>query len=228
MTCSDFLLLYDCDGVLVDSEALAAKIESDVLRTLGILISADELLQRFAGHSSQTMLEVLRGEYGADVDYLVFMRYCNTAMATRFFPLLKPVPGITELLSSLQFKKCVASTSPRQRVLLSLYYTGLLSHFPHSVFTRDDVCAPKPAPDVYHFARRAMGFENRQCLAIEDSVNGVRAATAAHIPTIGFAGASHCSSATPASLKSAGAVEVASDTRELYTLITRIAVTAHR
>ena len=187
------LLIFDCDGVLVDSEIIAAVVDSEHLAKLGYEIEPAEITRRFAGLTSQDIVEVVERELGHPLpeDFLEEQR---VELDRRLAAELQPVPGVHELLDRLgDAPRCVCSNSSSERLRISLEKTRLYDRFAPNIFSAVEVAErrPKPAPDVYLYATERMGFWPRDSLVIEDSVFGVRAARDAGCRVVGFTGGAH-------------------------------------
>lgn len=203
-----FLVIFDCDGVLVDSELLEHGVDAELLAPFGCTASAHELLQRFVGIARTDMYKVVFSELGREMprgllderERLVWERCVND---------LKTVPGVEGALEALrQQPKCVASSSIPAKLQLKLDSTGLTRHFAPHIFSTALVARGKPAPDIYLHAAEAVGHAARHCIVIEDSPHGIAGAKAAGMRAIGFAGGSHATPSLAAELRSAGAVVV--------------------
>jgi HAD superfamily hydrolase (TIGR01509 family) len=197
------LLIVDCDGVLVDSEPLACQVDAEVLTELGFRITADQILHRFVGTSLKDMVGQIEAEHGRRLPSDFSDRLTRTLLA-RFDTELKPIPGVRDALCALPYRRCVASSSTPDRIARSLAAAGLADLF-DDLFSSVEVERGKPAPDLFLYAADRMGAEPRDCLVIEDSVFGVRAAVDAGMRVIGFAGGGHCGPKHRDSLMVAGA-----------------------
>jgi HAD superfamily hydrolase (TIGR01509 family) len=198
------LLIFDCDGVLVDSELLANAALAELMSTLGCPMTTQQALQIFTGLRLQDVLAsaeaLLSFPIPADLGAAAGRR-----LLERFRHELKPVKGVHEALGLLPYPRCVVSSSARQRLNLSLEVTGLVGLFGDRVFSADQVEQGKPAPDLYLLAARSFAVTPADCIVIEDSTLGIRAAVAAGMKTIGFAGATHATAELAQQLKMAGA-----------------------
>lgn len=184
------LVIFDCDGVLIDSELLATRAWVNVLAGLGHVVDPLDFMQRYVGISSGDMHDDLAQRYGvlpADLDVQV-----TTRRRDLFERELKAMPGIEHVIGSLPIPCCVASGSSPERLEHSLGLTGLSQLFPGSIFSSSMVARGKPAPDLFLFAAERCGVAANRCLVIEDSVPGVQAAVAAGMTVIGFVGGEHC------------------------------------
>ncbi|MDE1183149.1 HAD family phosphatase [Paraburkholderia sp.] len=210
-------LICDCDGVLIDSEAVAARmlvhelearwpdtdVEPVVIPLLGLRI--ERVLQGTAEQLGRTLAD----------DDIVSIRRAVEAAAMQ----APSVPGINEALSQIPLTKACASNSFRPYVESVLARTGLDAHFGGRLFCADSVPNPKPAPDVYLAAARGLNVEPSACLVVEDSVTGVTAATGAGMTVLGFIGGGHASEAQIGALRAAGAQHVFDDMQALPGLV---------
>jgi HAD superfamily hydrolase (TIGR01509 family) len=183
------LIIFDCDGVLVDSELLSCRCLSETLAACGIQLELFEALELFLGRSTDTVLQY----YGAQARKLPDSFLADLKMRVRqaFQCSLQPIPGIGSLLSGLATPHCVASSSDLDRVSLSLACTGLASYFGDRLYTSQMVSRGKPAPDLFLHAADKMQAVPAKTLVIEDSASGVAAAKAAGMKVWGFFGGSH-------------------------------------
>lgn len=197
------LLIFDCDGVLVDSEPLACQVDAEVLNELGLPYTADEIASEFVGKSMKDMIARIESEHGRTLPDDFAMRV-NQALFARFETDLQPIAGVREAILSLPYPRCVASSSVPERIALSLRVTGLADLF-ENVFSASQVARGKPAPDLFLFAADRMNTRPKDCLVIEDSPAGVQAAVAAGMRVIGFTGGGHCGPDHAERLRQAGA-----------------------
>jgi len=183
------LVIFDCDGVLVDSEVLSCQCLSEVLGRRGIVLSKDDAVELFLGQSSAAILR----HYEEDRRLVpeAFLAELKTQVLQRFRLSLQPIPGIGTLVAGLRTPFCVASSSDLDRVALSLDLTGLAPHFGDRLYTSQMVARGKPAPDLFLYAAGRMKAAPTRTLVIEDSVSGVTAAKAAGMTVWGFVGGSH-------------------------------------
>ena len=193
------LVIFDCDGVLVDSEAIALGAMRDALAGLGLPLDTAEVHRRFLGRSLATIAADLRA-VGIEFDAA-----CRAALSAelrrRFQRELRAVAGMASLVERLAVPACVASSSHRERLLHSLATAGLLDRFGEAVFSADEVARGKPHPDLFLHAARRMGAEPSACLVVEDSLPGLRAAAAAGMRAVAFAAGSHLDAAATAELR---------------------------
>lgn len=201
------LLIFDCDGVLVDSEHLACASLAEVMTTLGHSMTADEAMLAFAGRSLKDVLARAERLLSRPIPEDLGEQAAVQLMA-RFRRELQAVPGVKEAIAALPYPRCVASSSDPGRLTLSLDVTGLSALFGNNVFSAVEVANGKPAPDLFLLAAWRLGEDPSSCIVIEDSVLGVEAAGAAGMAAIGFAGASHANQGLAERLAAAGAEPV--------------------
>ncbi len=183
------LIIFDCDGVLVDSEVLSCRCLSEVLAGYGITLGLDQALDLFLGRSTTAVLEHYQ-EMGHSIP-AQFLADLRAVVRTAFVAALCPIEGVNSLLEGLRVPYCVASSSDVDRVSFSLSLTGLASHFDRRLYTAQMVERGKPAPDLFLYAAEMMQADPRRTLVIEDSISGVAAAKAAGMTAWGFVGGSH-------------------------------------
>ena len=184
------LVIFDCDGVLVDSEPLADRVLLEGLAALGTPIEPSFAQERLLGRSLGSMCAILREECRIDLsaDDLEGMR---ERLYDLFRRELQPIAGVAAALDALAVPRCVASSSQIERIRLSLEVTGLLPRLDPHLFSAAMVTHGKPAPDLFLHAAARMGVDPAACLVIEDSPAGVEAARAAGMRVFGFVGGSH-------------------------------------
>ncbi|ANY77834.1 hydrolase [Microvirga ossetica] len=197
------LLIFDCDGVLVDSEVLSCRIDAEFLTEIGIPYTTDEIAQQFLGVSLKTMIARIEAERNCKLPD-DFSERLNSILFARFETDLKPIEGVREAILSLPYPRCVASSSVPERIALSLRITGLSDLF-DDIFSSTQVPRGKPAPDLFLHAASSMKARPEDCVVIEDSVAGVQAALAAGMRVIGFTGGGHCGPDHTEKLRQAGA-----------------------
>lgn len=184
------LVIFDCDGVLVDSEPIAISVLVDSMNRLGANITETEAYRLFLGRSLGTVIECLRDIYGLHAD-VTFLEEMRRALYARFARELKPIAGIAEVLDELDNARCVASSSQPERIRLALGTTGLLDRLSPHLYSATMVKNGKPAPDLFLHAAQDMGFEPKDCIVVEDSPAGVQAAQAAGMKVLLFTGGTH-------------------------------------
>jgi HAD superfamily hydrolase (TIGR01509 family) len=208
------LLIFDCDGVLVDSEVIAHQTLLDALAPLGLQIPLQESYALFSGRSLKDTTALVEERLGRPLP-AGFFKNSREDLFARFRAHLKPVAGVAEAIRALPYPRCTASSSSPDRLHLALDVTGLAPLFGAHVFSATQVARGKPAPDLFLFAANQMGAEPRRCIVIEDSWLGVEAGRAAGMRVIGFAGASHATDALAHNLVAAGAHRVIRAMRDL-------------
>jgi HAD superfamily hydrolase (TIGR01509 family) len=187
------LYVFDCDGVLIDSEIIASAVDSELLVEVGYEITPQEVTRRFAGLTSREIGEAVEAETGRKLPEDFFQR-TREEIDRRLALHLKAVPGVQAMLDRLEGqKRCVCSNSTMERLKLSLDKTLLWERFAPHVFSATEVgnFQPKPAPNVYLFAMAQFGADPRETVVLEDSAYGVMAAKAAGARVIGFTGGAH-------------------------------------
>ncbi len=214
------LLIFDCDGVLVDSERLACQVDAEVLTGLGFPYRAEAIASRFVGVSLKDMVRQIEAEQGRPLPS-DFGAQITNALLARFEDALEPIPGVRDAILALPYRRCVASSSMPDRIALSLRATGLSDLFDF-IFSSVEVKRGKPAPDLFLHAAARMGVPSDACIVIEDSVFGVQAARAARMSVIGFTGGGHCGPAHADTLVKAGATTVIAHMRELPAVVARL------
>lgn len=182
------LIIFDCDGVLVDSERLANRVFAKVIEEeCGLLFSEEQMFDNFVGHSYQHCMEKIEFILGSPPPRSLTKRYnedINNALARS----VEAVSGIDQVLAGLTLPFCVASSGSHDKMNLTLGKTGLRKHFDANIFSASEVARGKPEPDIYLHAARQMGVaDHRRCLVIEDSPIGVSGAVAAGMTVFGYA-----------------------------------------
>lgn len=179
------LVIFDCDGVLVDSERLAIRIEAGILTSLGWPMTEEEVVQCFVGRSAQYMQGEIERTIGRAIDW-------DTEFESRYREVfsqeLHAVDGVETALDLIASPVCVASSGTHEKIRFSLGLTGLLERFNGHIFSVEDVERGKPAPDLFLYAAHRMGHEPARCAVIEDSTSGVKAGLAAGMSVFAYAG----------------------------------------
>jgi HAD superfamily hydrolase (TIGR01509 family) len=181
------LVIFDNDGVLVDSERLAVRVEAEYLAELGWPLTEAEIVERFMGHTDEYMDRAIEAQLGSRLpqDWKdQFHRRYREAFAAE----LAPVDGVLETLDQLTIPACVASSGSHDKVRLTLGHTGLYERFEGRIFSGYEVADNKPAPDLFLHAAARMGAEPARCAVVEDSRPGLQAARAAGMAAFGYAG----------------------------------------
>jgi HAD superfamily hydrolase (TIGR01509 family) len=179
------LIIFDCDGVLVDSERLAIRTEAEILSRLGWSLTEEEIVERFVGQSAAHMHGEIERHLGRSIDWEAEFELRYQEVFTRE---LVPVPGVVEALDLIAGATCVASSGSHQRMKFTLGITGLFDRFAGRIYSADEVERGKPAPDIFLHAAAEMGVPPGRCAVIEDSVSGVTAGLAAGMAVFAFSG----------------------------------------
>ena len=214
------LLIFDCDGVLVDSEPLANAILAEMLTSLGRPITTEESMRTQIGKSLADILRETREMTGRDIPENVGAAM-NEQLFARFRTDLRAMAGVAEALDALPHSRCLASSSQPARIALALETTRLAGYFDRR-FSAVEVKRGKPAPDLFLHAAREMEFAPSRCIVIEDSVAGAQAAHAAKMRCIGFVGGGHVDEGLAGRLKEAGAKIVVAHMRDLPDAVARL------
>lgn len=215
------LLIFDCDGVLVDSEAIAEAVLRERLAAWLPDLHAGDELSRALGMTTEAILAHLAERSGHALPGDALVRI-DEAIETRLATELEAMAGVAAAIDALDLPLAIVSNSSRRRVLASLANTGLDAQLGETpLFTAEQVARPKPAPDVYRLAAATLGVAPEACLVVEDSVSGASAARAAGMTVIGFIGASHIEPGHDARLREAGVWQVIEHMAELGGLVQR-------
>jgi HAD superfamily hydrolase (TIGR01509 family) len=185
------LVIFDCDGVLVDSELIFARVLAECLVAVDFPTTIDEAITLGFGKNRITLSAAVAARFGRAPPDTFFETFAVRSAAA-FERELSPMAGIEDLLAALPTPRCVASNGRLDRVRHRLALTGLLPFFDPHVFSASQVAFGKPAPDLFLFAAQQLGARPGDCTVVEDSIPGVEAAVAAQIPVVGFCGGSHC------------------------------------
>jgi len=215
------LIIFDCDGVLVESEVIAHQLLAQMMTDLGHPMTTAESIQKFAGRSLGDTLSLVEAILGRRVPDHLGQEY-GALLLQRLRRDLKPVNGAKEVITQLAYRCCVASSSSFERIHLSLEVTGLAALFGSNVFSASQVAHGKPAPDLYLFAARMLAVSPANCIVVEDSALGVTAGRTAGMRVIGFTGGGHTTSDAAEQLAAAGAHPVISSMTELPASVERL------
>lgn len=212
------LVIFDCDGVLLDSEIIACAVDAEALRNIGYDITTEQVAMRFAGIPDEAVDLMFEKELGrplpdnfrADIKRKVLDKYRTE---------LQPITGAKSLLSSLKTNKCIASSAAPAKLALGLVNADLFELvYPH-IFSARLVARGKPHPDIFEYAASVMDVPATRCLVLEDSVAGVTAAKAAGMQCVGFTGGSHCQAGHADRLRDAGAFQVIARLEQLLDIV---------
>jgi HAD superfamily hydrolase (TIGR01509 family) len=204
MRVSTALVIFDCDGVLVDSEIVSNEILGQVIAELGWPMTLEETIARFKGRSMTEIWAEVSERVGIEITPEIDRRFRSRqleALAAR----VDPIPGVRALLDSLSVPYCVASNGPHEKMRTTLGATGLLELFEGRMFSRTEVPRAKPHPDLFLHAADSMGASAAGCVVVEDSPLGIQAALRAGMRAVGFAGTA---TADAEALEKAGAERV--------------------
>jgi len=179
------LVIFDCDGVLVDSELITNRVFARMLNDLGIEVTLEDMFERFVGRSMPQCLELITQLLGRPVPHHFVEEYqMRSASALRAE--LKAVPDIETVLAAIRVPYCVASSGTHEKMQTTLGVTGLLPRFRGKMYSVTEVAQSKPAPDVFLYAARQQGVMPADCAVIEDTPTGVRAGVAAGMTVFGY------------------------------------------
>jgi HAD superfamily hydrolase (TIGR01509 family) len=212
------LVIFDCDGVLIDSERLSVKVDVVVLRELGWPLSEDEVIERFVGRSDRDTQAAIEAHLGRKLPADWDKRY-RTLYERAFAAELAPVDGVLEALDRITLPSCIASSGTHEYLRYTLGLTGLYERFAGRIFSVEDVARGKPAPDLFLHAAERMGANPGGCVVVEDSRSGVEAARAAGMRVLAFAGG-----LSPSELLDGPDTIVFEDMRDLPRLLDRCGV----
>jgi HAD superfamily hydrolase (TIGR01509 family) len=201
------LVIFDCDGVLIDSEIVFARVLAECLSGLDFPTTLDEAIALGFGGNRLTLAAAVETRYGRGLTE-PFFEMLAARSAAAFESELLPMPGIEALLAALPLPRCVASNGRLDRVRRRLAMTRLLPLFEPHVFSASQVAHGKPAPDLFLFAAERLGARPKSCTVVEDSIVGVKAAVAAGMPVVGYCGGSHCPGDHADRLRAAGCSQV--------------------
>jgi HAD superfamily hydrolase (TIGR01509 family) len=196
------LVIFDCDGVLVDSEPIACRTFTEALREIGLEVTQEQMFDNFVGYSMKHCMELVERMLGRPAPEN-FVAELQARTFARFKAELKAMPRIEQALDELEASGipfCVASSGAPEKMRTTLGITGLLPRFEGKMFSATQVARGKPAPDVYLFAAAQMGAEPGRCVVVEDAPPGVRAGVSAGMTVLGFA-----AQTPPGQLEAAGA-----------------------
>ena len=215
------MVIFDCNGVLVDSEPIAASVAAREFTRAGIPVTPEIVVRYFFGRRPADMFAAIEAATGRRLPPNFAATLSNATLA-RFQAELKPMPHTAYALTWLRGPKCVCSSSAIERIRVSLDTVDLARFFGPNVFSASDVPHGKPAPDLFLHAARRMNVRPADCVVVEDSPAGIGAATAAGMKSIGFVGGSHSGSALGQQLVTAGARTIIADMRQLKTAVTAL------
>lgn len=212
------LVIFDCDGILLDSEEISSRVEVEALKTLGINIDNDDYQKRFAGVTTKNAFECIAHEAGIDIS-AKFLVSVEKKVVKYLEKEVKIIPHICEALQQIKISKAVASNSHFARLSKLLRSKNLIHFFDGYIFSADMVRHPKPAPDLYQYVAKKMLVLTAECVVIEDSATGIQAAYQAGMKVLGFINSQNSTLENKENLLKAGALQVFFDMRELPNII---------
>ena len=215
------LVIFDCDGVLVDSEVISCRAHAETLTRHGYPITSEQVLTRFLGVSDREARQAIETELGRKLpdDFEAQMKQ---AALQRYADDLQSIPYVGEAVAAISLPKCVASSGTPEKIRHGLTCAGIYDLLTPHIFSATQVKRGKPAPDLFLYAAEQMQASPERCVVIEDSIPGVTAALAAGMPVLGFHGGSHCRPGYAETLRAAGATLTFDDMRQLPGLIGQI------
>lgn len=179
-------VIFDCDGVLVDTELVSNSVLAGLLTDAGLPTTLELCLRDYRGRSVASVMELAERRHGAPLPAGLAERY-YAATEARFAAQLQPIPGVAAALDEIDLPMCVASSGPHHKMAVTLRATGLWDRFAGRIFSATEVTHGKPAPDLFLHAARQMAFDPASTAVVEDSVPGVQAARAAGMRALAFA-----------------------------------------
>ena len=215
------LIIFDCDGVLVDSEVISCRAHAETLTSHGYPITADEVLNRFLGVSDREARLMIENEISRKLPN-DFESQVRQATLQFYADDLRAISYVSEAIAAIGLPKCVASSGTPEKIRHGLTCAGLYDQLAPHIFSASEVKRGKPAPDLFLFAAEQMQAAPAQCLVIEDSIPGVTGAVAAGMTVLGFHGGSHCPPGHADTLRAAGAIMTFEDMRQLPDLIGQV------
>lgn len=205
------LIIFDCDGVLIESEAIAYRVESRLFKDLGANITPEEVGQIYSGTSGDFMINDVKERFGIDIDLKDFGEKFNEL----FWPMaraeMKATPGVIDFIAEISHDHCVCSNSSYQHIINGLEIVGIHTISEDFCFSAPELGRGKPAPDVYLHAAASFGARPDKCIVIEDSPSGVSGGVAAGMTVAGFVGGNHINETHEPRLKEAGASFITDD-----------------
>jgi len=216
------LVIFDCDGVLVDSEVLFNRIAAEEFTRCGVPMDTETAIARYTGISAPSMIASVEAETGKTIP-VDFAQRCRARANEIFDSELEAIAGIDAVLSDHAPHRCVASSSSPARIRRSLKSTDLYRHFADErIFSAVMVENGKPAPDLFLHAAATIGAAPADCIVVEDSQPGVQAAVAAGMTVLGFIGASHIRDGHADRLRDTGADHIFDDMTALPGLLAAV------
>jgi HAD superfamily hydrolase (TIGR01509 family) len=219
------LVIFDCDGVLVDSEVISCRAHAEVLTRHGYPIAQEEVLARFLGVSDREARLIVEQGIGRSLPDDLEAQV--KAATLKFYAGdLQAIANVGDAIDAISLPKCVASSGTPEKIRHGLTCAGLYDQLAPHIFSATQVKRGKPAPDLFLFAAEQMKAAPERCVVIEDSVPGVTGARAAGMMVLGFHGGSHCAPSHAALLRAAGATVTFDNMRQLPDLVRQIEAAA--
>ncbi len=178
-------IIFDCDGVLVDSEYISNSTMVAMANDLGVVISKEYALHHFSGKSLKYCFDYIESLLGQKLPE-DFEQQFRTKTFEAFANDLQPIKGIQDVLKRIAIPFCVASNGPLEKTRLNLTVTNLIQYFEGKMFSAYEINSWKPNPELFLYAAKSMGFEPNECVVVEDSISGIQAAKAGGFDVIGF------------------------------------------
>jgi HAD superfamily hydrolase (TIGR01509 family) len=215
-------VVFDCDGVLINSEELCLDVELACLNEIGLAFERHEYVSRFMGMTSADFYAALDGDLRAKFGRPLPETFPGL-LHERTWALVETslacIPGAPETVQALTVPMAVASGSNPERLVIKLRKVGLFDRFAPHIYSAQDMPRGKPAPDVYLHAAKQLGVDPAACIAVEDSANGVTSARAAGMVVVGFTGGGHCPPRQGELLRGVGASHIAADMDQLLAIL---------
>ena len=211
-------VLFDCDGVLVDTEYIAAHKMTEMMASLGASIDVDYYLKNLSGSTFSAIMTTYFGEKYSQEETLAIINRVEDQVAAE----VKLIDGMNTVLKEVAFPKSVVSNSSVKTVQHALAKGGITSHFSNRIYSSEHVAQPKPAPDLYLFAINSLGLHPDEIIVVEDSITGATAAMSAKLHVLGFTGGSHILPDHNQRLSSIGVKNIANNSQELLRIISSI------
>ncbi len=212
------IIIFDCDGVLIDSEIIVCRLVSEVLTELDYPITLEGVVERFAGRPQREMVADIEADCGRTLPERFFAE-CKRRTADAYRTELRPIDGVRQVLDEIDVPVCVASSAYPEKLRLGLESTGLYDKLAPNLVSASFVARGKPDPDVFTYAAGWMRRPVTECIVVEDSIPGVQAGRRAGMRVIGFTGGSHCPPGHAERLLEAGAETVMARMQDLPTLV---------
>lgn len=219
----DSLVIFDCDGVLIETEALTNQIEVDAIQALGHSLSLEEYIDLSLGKHAHLVDEILREDFQIKLP-IDFWKEVGMQQKEIFEQRLMAMEGVSQAITSLRFPSCVASSSSLERLHHTLGLTHLLPYFEGRIYSADSVARGKPFPDIFLYAAERMGVAPRKCFVVEDSPAGIEGALAAGMSVLAFGGGGHMTQRIRQKLKESGAHAFFDRMSDLNAVIDRLII----